>query len=205
MSSLSNPGGAPARENESRVFTSNPVHPVVHADFGSSTHSVSRFSRLRPQARTGSNDLRGRVIFGIAHDHNSSAAGFDLIALGNGLHRVISALDMKIGTDFANDGAHVFFGENNDSVNILERRQNLRALGLRHHRPSLTFQGTHGSIGIDCDNQFALKFTSGVQIAHMAHMKQIEAAVGEDDAIPGAPPIRNTQPEFVARHNFPME
>ncbi len=145
------------------------------------------------------------MILGIAYDDNSSAAGQDFVALGNAFHRVIGALGMKIWMNFTNDGAHVFFGKNNDSVNILQRGQNLGALGLRHHRPSLALQGAHGSVAVHRDNHSAPEFASRMQIAYMADMEQIEAAVGENDALPRTPPIRYTQPEFVARNNLPMD
>jgi len=144
------------------------------------------------------------MILGIAHDDNQSAARLDLIALGNARDRVIGAFGMKIGMDFANEGAHVFFVKNDDRVNVLQRRQNLGALGGRHHGPPFTLQGAHGGIGVDRDNQFAAKFASGAQIAYMADMKQVEAAVGESDAFACAPPLGHTQAEFVARNNLPM-
>src|ERR1700688_583223 len=69
----------------------------------------SRFSRPHPRARARTNDLGGRVVLGIAHDDNSASTGFDLIALGDAIHRVIRALGMKVRTDFADDSAHILF------------------------------------------------------------------------------------------------
>ena len=144
------------------------------------------------------------MILGIAHDHYSSSTGFDRVALGNARDRVVGAFGMEIGMDFANEGTHVFFVKNDDRVNVLQRRQNLRTLGSWHHGPPFPLQGAHGGIGIDCDNQFAPQFASGAQIAYMADMKQVEAAVGESDAFACAPPSLHTQLEVVARNNLPM-
>jgi len=36
-------------------------------------------------------------------------------------------------------------------------------------------------------------------------MQHVEAAVGQRDAIAGAPPIGHPLPQFVARNNLPME
>src|SRR6202165_4741148 len=91
MSRLSNRGGPDAVEKESVILT------------------PSRFSQSHPRARTRANDLGGRVILGITHDDHPASTGFDLIALGDALHRVVSTLGMKIGTDFADESAHVFF------------------------------------------------------------------------------------------------
>src|ERR1700674_1837934 len=91
MSRLSNRGVPGRREKESVILT------------------PSRFSPLRPRARARTNDLGGRVILGITHDDHSASTGFDLVALGDALHRVVRALCMKIRTYFADDCAHVLF------------------------------------------------------------------------------------------------
>jgi len=96
---------------------------------------------------------------------------------------------MKIGTDFANEGAHVRFRKDDNGVDVGQRRQNFRALLGRGCWPPFAFQCAHGSVGVDRDNQFATEFPRGVEIAYMAHMQKIEAPVGQCDAIPGAPPI----------------
>src|SRR5882762_3217697 len=79
----------------------------------------SRFSRSHPRART--NDLGGRVILGITHDDHPASTGFDLVALGDTLHRVIRAFGMKVRTDFANNRAHVLFWKYYDGVHIRQR------------------------------------------------------------------------------------
>ena len=163
--------------------------------------TASRFSRQQPRT----NDLGGRVILGITHDDDPASTGFDLVALGDALRRVVGALGVKIGTDFANDSAHVLFWKDYDGVNIRQRRQNFRAFFGRHHWPTFALQRAHGSIGIHRNNQFAAEFPSGTQVAHMANMQQIENTVGQRDAIAGAPPIRHTLLKFVARNNLLME
>src|SRR6266403_918468 len=89
MSRLSNRGVPGAGEKESVILT------------------ASRFSRPHPRPRT--NDLGGRVILGITHDDHLASTGFDLVALGDVLHRVVGALGMKIRTYFADDRAHILF------------------------------------------------------------------------------------------------
>src|SRR5712671_4827101 len=92
MSRLSNRGGPSPGEKESVITT------------------ASRLSRSQPRART--DDLSRRVILRIADDDNSAPAGFDFVALGDALHRVVGALGMKIGEYFADDRAHILFWKN---------------------------------------------------------------------------------------------
>src|SRR5450759_2048028 len=119
-SRLSNRGVPAAREREKE----------------SVIRTASRFSRPQPRARM--NDLGGRVILRITHNDDSASTGFDLVALGDALRRVVGALGMKIGTDFTNDRAHVLFWKDYDGVHIRQRRQNFCAFFGRHHRPPFT-------------------------------------------------------------------
>src|SRR5450631_34824 len=193
MSRLSNRGVPAKRERES----------VIRVVTRVAIRTASRFSRLQPRART--NDFGGGVILWITHDNNSATTGFDLVALGDALRRVVGALGVKVRANFANDIAHVVFRENNDRVHIRERRQNFRAFFRRYHGPPLTLQCAYGSIGVDRDNQFATEFPRGTQVAHMADMQHIETSVGQRDAIAGAPPIGHALLQFVARNDLLME
>jgi hypothetical protein len=44
-----------------------------------------------------------------------------------------------------------------------------------------------------------------MQVAYMANMQQIEASVGQRNAIAVAPPIRHTLAKFIARNYLWME
>src|SRR5271156_1256387 len=163
--------------------------------------TASRFSRPQPRA----DNLCSRVILWITDNHDSPSTGFDLVALGDTLHRVVGALGVKVRTDFANNCAHVLFRKNNDSVHVGQRRQYFRAFFCRHDGTPLALQRAHRSIAVDCDNQFATKFPSSVQIAYMADMQHIETPVSQRDAITGMPPTRYTPLQFVARNNLRMK
>jgi hypothetical protein len=144
------------------------------------------------------------VILGIAHDHDTPSTGLDLVAFGDALRRVVGSLGVNFRADFANDGAHILLRKDNDGVNIFERRKNFSALSFRHYGPTLAFQCEHGSIAIHRDNQFAAEFPRSVQVAHVPDVEHIKASISQRDAIPGAPPLFNSLPQFVARNNFPM-
>jgi len=151
------------------------------------------------------NDLAGRVILRITHNDDPASTGFDLVAFGDVLHRVVRSLGMKIRTDFANDGAHVRFWKDYDGVHIRQRSQNFRAFFRWHHGPPLTLQRAHGFIGVDRDNQFAAQLPCRMQVAYMTDVQHIETSVGQRDALAGASPFRHTFPKLVARNNLPME
>src|ERR1700674_412325 len=176
MSRLSNCGAPGRREKESVILT------------------PSRFSRPHPRARTraGTNDLGGRVILWITHDDDTASTGFDLVALGDALRRVVGALGMKVRTDLANNRAHIPFWKNYDGVYVRQRRQNLRTFFGRHHWPTFALQRAHGSICIHRDNQFAAEFPSGTQVTYVANIQHIENTVSQRDAIASAPPICHT-------------
>jgi hypothetical protein len=140
------------------------------------------------RARSG-NDFGGGVILGIADDDDAASAGFDFIALGDALGRIVGALGVKIGANLANECAHIFFWKDYDCVHVGERCQNFGALLGWHYRTAFTLQGANGIIGVDGDNQFAAEFVRCMQIADMAYVQNVEAAVGEGDAIASAPPV----------------
>lgn len=145
------------------------------------------------------------MILGITNDDDAAATGFDYIVLGDALRRVVGAFGMKVRTDLANDGAHVFFWEDNDGVHIRQRRQNFRAFFGRHYGPPFTLQSARGSIAVHRDNQLAAEFPGSMEVADMADVQHVEAPVGQRNAIAGAPPIRYTLPKFSARNNLLME
>src|SRR6266404_1791491 len=190
MSRLSNRGVPGRREKESVILI--PSDP-------------SRFFRPHPRPRARTNDLGGRGILGITHDDNPASTGFDLVALGDALHRVVGALGMKIRAYFADDRAHILFWKNYDSVHVRQRRQNFRAFFGRHHWPAFALQSAHGSVGIHCNDQLATELPSGTQVAYVANMRHVEHTVSQRDAIAGAPPICYTLLKFVARNNLRME
>src|SRR5208282_4626235 len=101
MSRLSNRGVPAGRENDSVILV---VAQLVAAQLvatrlvgATAIRAASRFFRL--QSRTRTNNLAGRVILRITYDDNPASAGFDFVALGYALRRVVSALGMKIRTN----------------------------------------------------------------------------------------------------------
>ena len=79
------------------------------------------------------------MIFGIADDNDATSAGLDLGVFGNAHGSVVRSLGMKVGTNFANERAHVFLGEYDDRIDIGERGKNFGALFGGHERASRAF------------------------------------------------------------------
>src|SRR5437879_7361878 len=78
-------------------------------------------------------DLSGRMILGVTDDDDSASAGFDFVSLGDTFFGVVGALGMKIGMDFADYCAHIFFREDHYGIDVRQRSQNFRALFGGHH------------------------------------------------------------------------
>jgi len=144
------------------------------------------------------------MVLGIAHDRHAPATRFHFVAFGDALGGVIGALSVKVGTDFADDGAHIVLGENHNCVHVGEGREYFRALLGRHQWTPCSLKSAHGIVGVDRHHELAAQFTRGAQVPHMSNMEQIEASVGERNASAGAPPFAHTLPELVARDNLLM-
>ena len=144
------------------------------------------------------------MIFRITDDDDTSSAGFDLFALGDAFHGIVRTFGMKIGADFANECAHIFFWKDDYCINIGQRCQNFSAFRGRHHGPSLPLQRAYRVIGVQRDNQFAPESAGGMKIAYVADVQQVETSVGKRDAITGLPPTGHALLQFVARNNLLM-
>ena len=142
------------------------------------------------------------MILWIANDRDPPAAGFDYVALGHALGGIVRALGMKIGANFADDRAHILLWKDDDRINVGERRENFRTLLGRHHRPSSAFQRANRIIAIDCNNKFAAEIARRPKVANVAHMQQIETAIGQRDAITGTAPRPPRVAEGSARETI---
>src|SRR5208283_3732982 len=105
-------------------------------------------------------------------------------------------------TNLADDGAHVELGKNHDRVNVGQRGNDLGAFILRHDRPAFTFKRVHRFIGIDGDHELATQRPGSPQVAYVANVQKIEAAVGQRDVLAGTPPFLHALAEFAARQDF---
>ena len=145
------------------------------------------------------------MILGIAHDFHPATTLRDRIPLWYGVGGVVSSFGVNVGANFADQGPHVALRENDDCVHVSQCRENFRAFLGEHERTALSFQCTHGFIGVDSDDQASAKLLGCMQVANVADVQHIENTVGQRDAIASAPPIRHTLVKFVARNDLLME
>jgi len=150
-------------------------------------------------------DFGGRVILGIANDNDSASKSFDCVALRYVGHGVVGTFGVKVGADFANDGAHVDFRENNHGIHVCQGCEDFGAFFGRHNGPAFALQCPHGSVGVYGDNQFAAEFAGSMEVADMADMEDVETSVSEGYAIASAPPLVHKLRELVARNNLRMK
>ena len=142
------------------------------------------------------------MIFRIADDLNAASTLADHASLWHAIRRVICALRLDIGSNFANQAAYVGLGENYHRVYSFKRGQNLRTLPLRHEGTSHAFQDPYAVIRIDSNYQFSTESFCGAQITHVPYVQEIEAPVGKRDLIASLPPAVNELAQFTASYDL---
>ena len=66
------------------------------------------------------NDVTGGMILRIAYDGDATATFTHRVGFGYGVAAIIGAFGVNIGPDLPNQGAHIEFRENNDSIHVGE-------------------------------------------------------------------------------------
>ena len=79
------------------------------------------------------------MVFGIADDDNATSASFDFGTLGDAFNCVVGSLRMNVRMNFADDGTHVIFRENYNSIHIGKSGENFCAFFCRNYRPAISF------------------------------------------------------------------
>jgi len=142
------------------------------------------------------------VVFGIADDGHAAAAGKHNVAFGHALSGIVRALGMNIGSQQANQLFDIQFIKDGYCIDVCERCQQLGALVIGDARPALSLDLACAGIRIDGYDQPSAQFLGGAQIAYMADVKEIEAAIGQDDPVTGGAPPLDLLCQFRGRKNF---
>ena len=95
-----------------------------------------------------------------------------------------------------------FSAKNDDGIHIRRARRESPRVRRRASWPAFPLQCANGIVAIHRDDEFAAEFARRVQIANVADMQQIEAAIGQSDAITGVPPVRHALLKFLARNDL---
>lgn len=101
----------------------------------------------------------------------------------------ITALDEDVGLESCDESQRVGFGKLHDVIDAGQCRQYFTALGVWNDGPICSFfERSDGGVGIDADDQDVAKIPGGLQIARVADMQEIKAAVREHDGL-ALPPM----------------
>ena len=87
--------------------------------------------------------------------------------------------------------------EHDDVVDAAEGGDELRAIGGGLHRTPFALQRSHRRIVVHRDNQPVAFGRRALQIAHVADVQEVEAAVGERERPPGRAIARDGFDKFV--------
>lgn len=142
------------------------------------------------------------MIFGVADNLHSPAAGSHDVPFGDSVLGVVSAFRVDIRAQHPDKLAHVRGVEEGDRIHVLQSGQNLGAFAGRSARAALTFQSADAGVRIHGYDHFAAEFLCAAQIADVAHVQQIKAAIGQDDFFPGGAPLLHALGEFRLGQDF---
>jgi len=123
------------------------------------------------------------VVLRITDDDDPAAVGEHRVTLGHALRRVVGALGVNGGPDRRHERVGRVLVEHDDVVHRAQRREHLRALARRHHGAPRPFQPRHRRVAVDADEEHVAERAGGLEIADVADVQEVEAAVGEDEAL----------------------
>src|SRR5216683_1066008 len=141
-----------------------------------------RSSAMRSFTKT-REKLARRVALWIADNGDAHPKPRGRGALRDRFRRIVGAFDVDIGAQRLQQGFHVRLVKDGDVVHGAEGSHQFRARILRQNRPARTFEGPFTGIGIDRNDEDISFPASALEIAHMARVKQVEAAVREHDPL----------------------
>ena len=122
------------------------------------------------------------MVLGVAGYGQFAAVGEHGVALRDRLDRVVRALGLHVRLQFEQQPRHVQLLKDGDEIHARERGDDLGPFRLRRHRVIRAFQRANGIVRVDGDNEHVTERLRAFEIAHVSHVQQVEAAVGEDDA-----------------------
>ena len=93
---------------------------------------------------------------------------------------------MDTGAKFTKKRYNIGLGEDHDVVDGSESGDKLGASLFLENRAGVALEGLHAGIGIHRDDENIALVPRGIEIADVAYVENIEAAVGEDDALAAA-------------------
>jgi len=117
------------------------------------------------------------------HQNHFTAGGFNLFAADDLIAGPVAAFDQNIGKQGGNGFARREFIKNHHGIHTLKAREDFSALLLGNHRTPFPFQDADTFVAIDADDERVAECARGFEQLDVAGVQQVEASVGEDDAL----------------------
>src|SRR5579883_662660 len=144
----------------------------------------------------------GGVVFGIADDGDANAEAISDGAFGHGFGSVVGALDVDAGTKFLEEPFDVRLGEDDDVIDHAERGNEQRAGVFVEDGAAGTFQPADTGIGVHADHEDVSLLFGAREIADVADVQRVEAAVGEDNGLAATLFVGQEFFQLIAGDNF---
>jgi hypothetical protein len=142
------------------------------------------------------------VVFGIAHDGNTPAAGKHYIAFRHTLRGIVSAFGVNVRTQQANQFGDIGRVKDDNRIHVTERRQKLGTFIAWHAWPAFSLERARAGVRINGDDQPATQLLGGAQVTDMPDMKKIKASVGQDDLVSSRAPLLDLGRQLSGRKYF---
>ena len=130
--------------------------------------------------------VAGGVILRVADDRDAAAVAADGVALGHGVDGVVGPLAVHVGPQRQQKRRDGRLGKDRHVVHAAERGDELRAIRRRQDRPARALQARHRRVVVDRDDEAIGLARRRLEVADVADVQQIEAAVGKGDRAPAA-------------------
>ena len=121
------------------------------------------------------------MVFGIADNGDADAKAIGDGAFRDGFGGVVGALGVDVGAKFSEEFFDVGFGEDHDIVDIAKSSDEEGTGVFIEDRAARTFEGTDAGIGIDADDEDVPFGLCAGEIADVADVERVKAAIGEND------------------------
>src|SRR6516162_1865313 len=118
------------------------------------------------------------MVLRIAHDANNPSQGLHDFSLGDSLLGVIRSFAMYIGTEISQNTFGVELIKDHCIVDALQSGDEFAARFGAEKRPTRTLESCDRAVAVDPHHQNLALLSGSLQVTHMSHMQQVEAAVG---------------------------
>src|SRR5579883_93701 len=115
---------------------------------------------------------------------------------------VVAAFDVDGRLQLLDEGAGGWLIEDGDIINAGEGGEDFGALLLRHQGATWAFQAARAFVAVQAKNQEIAQRAGILQVANMAEVQQVEAAIGENGLFACLLPASDDLRQFIMRENL---